>query len=170
MWRASLVAQTVKNPPAMQETWVQSLHWKDFLEEGMTTYSSILAWRISVDKGAWPATVNEVTKSWIRLSDSAQHTCEIVPLPYIQSHQEIVSAINTLKKKTMHTFFLNSVLPIPLFHLSSFLPILVPLSLPLNSHSTNKQQSPQASTSPRYNFQNVSLSFVRQVDILEGNR
>lgn len=70
----------------------------------------------------------------------------------------------------MHTFFVNSVLPIPLFHLSSLLPILVPLSLPLNSHSTNKQQSPQASASPTYTFQNVSLSFVRQVDILEGNR
>ena len=36
----------VKNPPAMQETWVQSLGWEDSLEEGMATYSSILAWRI----------------------------------------------------------------------------------------------------------------------------
>ena len=43
---ASLVAQTVKNLPAMQETWVQSLGWKDPLEEGMATHSSILAWRI----------------------------------------------------------------------------------------------------------------------------
>ena len=41
-----LVAQTVKNPPAMQETWVQSLGWEDPLEEGMATHSSILAWRI----------------------------------------------------------------------------------------------------------------------------
>ena len=40
---ASLVAQTVKNPPAMLETWVQSLGWKDPLEEGMATPSSILA-------------------------------------------------------------------------------------------------------------------------------
>ena len=40
---ASLVAETVKNPPAMQETWVQSLGWEDPLEEGMATYSSILA-------------------------------------------------------------------------------------------------------------------------------
>ena len=44
--RASLVAQTVKNPPAMQETWVQSLGWKDPLEKGMATHSSILAWKI----------------------------------------------------------------------------------------------------------------------------
>ena len=44
--RASLVAQTVKNLTAMQETWVQSLSQKDPLEKGMETHSSILAWRI----------------------------------------------------------------------------------------------------------------------------
>ena len=43
---ASLVAQLVKNPPAMWETWVRSLSWGDPLEEGMATHSSILAWRI----------------------------------------------------------------------------------------------------------------------------
>ena len=43
---ASLVAQMVKNPPAVQETWVQFLDWEDPLEEGMATDSSILAWRI----------------------------------------------------------------------------------------------------------------------------
>ena len=41
-----LVAQMVKNRTAMQETWVQSLGWKDPLEKGMATHSSILAWRI----------------------------------------------------------------------------------------------------------------------------
>ena len=50
MW-ASLVAQLVKNPPAMQETWVQSLGWEDALEEGMATHSSIFAWRIPMDRG-----------------------------------------------------------------------------------------------------------------------
>ena len=40
---ASLVAQLVKNPPAMQETWVRSLVWKDPLEKGKATYTSILA-------------------------------------------------------------------------------------------------------------------------------
>jgi len=40
------VAQTVKNLPAMQETWVQSLDWEDLLEKEMATDSSILAWRI----------------------------------------------------------------------------------------------------------------------------
>ena len=46
MWGASLVAQTVENPPAMQETRVRSLGWEDLLEKGMATHSSILAWRI----------------------------------------------------------------------------------------------------------------------------
>ena len=43
---ASLVAQLVKNPPAMRETWVQSLGWEDPLEKGKATDSSIRAWRI----------------------------------------------------------------------------------------------------------------------------
>ena len=43
---ASVVAQTVKNPHAIWDTWVQSLGWEDPLDEGMTTHSSILAWRI----------------------------------------------------------------------------------------------------------------------------
>ena len=43
---ASLVAQLVKNPPAMWETWVRSLGWADSLEKGKATHSSILAWRI----------------------------------------------------------------------------------------------------------------------------
>ena len=43
---ASLVAQLVKTPPAMWETWVQSLGWKDPLEKRTATHSSILAWRI----------------------------------------------------------------------------------------------------------------------------
>ena len=43
---ASLMAQLVKNLPAMRETWVQSLDWEDPLEKGKTSHSSILAWRI----------------------------------------------------------------------------------------------------------------------------
>ena len=43
---ASLVAQTVKNPPARKKTWVRSLGWEDPLEEGIATHSSILAWGI----------------------------------------------------------------------------------------------------------------------------
>ena len=58
------MAQMVKNLPAMQETWVQSLGWEDPLEEGMAIHSSILAWRIPMDRGTWRATVHEVAKSW----------------------------------------------------------------------------------------------------------
>ena len=64
---ASLVTQLVKNPPAMQETWVWSLRWEDRLEEGRATHSSILVWRIPMDRGAWQATVHGVAKShnWV---------------------------------------------------------------------------------------------------------
>ena len=48
---------------------VQSLAWEDALEEGMTTHSNILAWRIPMDRGAWRATVHGVTKSQTRLSN-----------------------------------------------------------------------------------------------------
>ena len=47
----------VKNLPAVQETYIRSLGWGDPLEEGMATHSSILAWRIPMDRGAWRATV-----------------------------------------------------------------------------------------------------------------
>ena len=66
---ASLVAQMVKNLPVMWETWVRSLGWKDPVEEGMATYSSILAWRIPMDRAAWRTTVHEVAKSQAQLSD-----------------------------------------------------------------------------------------------------
>ena len=58
---ASLVAQMVKNLPAVRETWVQSLDWEDHLEKGMATHSSSLAWRI-----AWteePGRFHGITKS-----------------------------------------------------------------------------------------------------------
>ena len=60
---ASLVAQAVKYPSAMWETWVRSLGWEYPLEEGMTIHSSILAWRIPTDSRAWRATVHGVAKN-----------------------------------------------------------------------------------------------------------
>ena len=54
------LAETVKNPPTKQETAVQFLGWEDPLEEGMSTHSSILAWRIPKDRGACWATVHGV--------------------------------------------------------------------------------------------------------------
>ena len=59
---SSVVTQMVKNPPAVQETWVQSLDREDPLEKGMATCSSILAWRSAMVRGAWQATVYRVAK------------------------------------------------------------------------------------------------------------
>ena len=59
---ASLVAQMVKNPPAMQETWVQSLSCED-------PHFNILARRIPMDRGAWRAIAHGVAKSWTQLND-----------------------------------------------------------------------------------------------------
>ena len=57
------MAQMVKNPPAMRETWVRSLGQEDPLEKEMATHPSILAWRIPLDRGAWQAMVHGVAKS-----------------------------------------------------------------------------------------------------------
>ena len=51
----------------MPETWVRSLGQENSLEEGKTTHSSILAWRIPMDRGAWQATVHRVTESRTQL-------------------------------------------------------------------------------------------------------
>ena len=67
------MTQMVKNQPAMQETWVQSLGWEDPLEEGMVTHSSILAWRIPW-RGAWLAKVHVVTESD---TEATYHTCTL---------------------------------------------------------------------------------------------
>ena len=61
-----LSGSVVKILPATQETWVQLLGQQDPLEEGMAVHSSILAYRIHMDRGA---TVHGVTKSWTQLSD-----------------------------------------------------------------------------------------------------
>ena len=53
----------VENPPAMRETWVQSLGQEDPLEVGMATHPSILAWNIHMDRGAWWATVHGVAEN-----------------------------------------------------------------------------------------------------------
>ena len=83
---ASFVAQLVKNLPAMQETWVQSLDWGDPLEKEKATHSSILVWRIPwtllnpwgckeldmtlvIDREAWCAAILGVAKSQTRLSN-----------------------------------------------------------------------------------------------------
>ena len=67
-----LVAQTVKNLPAMWETWVQSLDWEDSLEKGTATHSSILAWRIP-----WTVKSMGVAKSRTQLSVFCFHTWSV---------------------------------------------------------------------------------------------
>ena len=76
---ASLVAQTVKNAPAVWRTWVQSLVWEDPLEEAMVTHPSTLAWRIPMHRGAWQATVPGVTKSQTRLSTAQGRAGKLEP-------------------------------------------------------------------------------------------
>ena len=65
----SLVDRMVKNPPAMQDTWVQSLGQEDPLEKGMTTYYSILAWRIPWTEEPGGLQSMGSQRSWTRLSD-----------------------------------------------------------------------------------------------------
>ena len=73
----SQVAQWVKNLPAMQEMQemrVWPLHQEGPLEEGMATHSSILGWRIPLDRAAWWATVHSIAKSQTRLKQLSTHT------------------------------------------------------------------------------------------------
>ena len=60
----SLVAQMVKNLPAVQETWVRSLGWEDPLEKEMVTHSSVLAWRMPWTEESGGLIVHGVAKSW----------------------------------------------------------------------------------------------------------
>ena len=68
--RTSLVVQTVKNLPTIQETCVLSLGWEDPLKKGLATHSSILAGLENpMDRGAWRASVHGITKTWTQLSN-----------------------------------------------------------------------------------------------------
>ena len=67
------MAQMIKNPLQMRETCVQSLGWEDLLEKGMATHSSILAWRIPMDREAWWATVHGGCKESTERLSTAQH-------------------------------------------------------------------------------------------------
>ena len=64
-----MLTQSVKNLPAVQETQIPPLGWEDPMEKEMTTHSSILAWRIPMDRGAWWVTVHGISKSQTQLSD-----------------------------------------------------------------------------------------------------
>ena len=78
---ASLVAQLVKNPPAMQENLVPLLDPEGPLEEGMATHSNILTWSLTIDRAVRGARVPGVAESPTQLKDSAQHSTYILTLP-----------------------------------------------------------------------------------------
>ena len=74
---ASFMAMTVKNPPAMQETWVQSLDWDDPLEKGMATHSSVLCWRIPEPGGLQSIGLQESDRT--ERPTTAQHSdCQML--------------------------------------------------------------------------------------------
>ena len=75
------MAQTVKNPPAMRETWVRSLGWEDPLEEGMATHSSILAWRIP-----WTEEPGGLQSMGHKESDTTRHSTAISILNQFNFH------------------------------------------------------------------------------------
>ena len=84
--------QTVKNLPATQETCVQFLGWEDPLEKGMTTHSSILVWRNSMDRGAWWATAHPMVAK------------ELDPTEQVHTHfrEQGITAGNSLKATPSH--------------------------------------------------------------------
>ena len=65
---APLVPQMLKNPPIMWETWVRSPSWEDLLKEGMATHSSILAWKIPMDRGS----LNDYSPWGLKESDTTE--------------------------------------------------------------------------------------------------
>ena len=79
----------------MQETRVQSLGQADPQEKGMATHFSILAWKNSMDRGAWQATAYRVTKSWTQLSNWAHmHVCVFQEYSKIQVSDEIAEKLS----------------------------------------------------------------------------
>ena len=94
IWGVSLIAQMVKNLPAVQETSVQSLGWEDPLEKGKATHPSILAWRIPI--------VHGVTKSWTQLSTHTlliliRHTNKLLTQVWGTRDMDIRSTLSEVK-------------------------------------------------------------------------
>ena len=73
---ASLVAQRIKNPLALWETWVQSLGWEDALEEGMATHASILAWRVPCTEE--PVELQSIGSQRVRYDLVTEHSHSLI--------------------------------------------------------------------------------------------
>ena len=103
----------VKNLPAVQEIRVCSLGWEDLLEEGMATHSSILAWRIPMDRVAWQATVHGVTKSRARLKwlstciHTHTHTHSIYIFIYIYKDTHTTESLYTWKQHSTMNIYIS---------------------------------------------------------------
>ena len=87
--QASLVAQVVKNPPAVQETWVRSLGWEDSPGGGHGNSLQYSCLQNPMDRGAWQATVHGVTKSQTRLSDYHFHFHAYSSVPFTEDIPQI---------------------------------------------------------------------------------
>ena len=88
----------------MPETWIQSLCWEDALEEGLATHSSILVWRIPMDRAAWWATVHGVAKSQSQLNECTRacaHT-HTWTQTHTDTHTYTLSLSVSLKERGLH--------------------------------------------------------------------
>ena len=88
----------VKNPPAVLETWVQSLGWGDPLEEDMATHSSILAWRVFMDRGAWI--------DWLDLLQS-KGLSRVFSNTTVQKHQFFSAQLYSPTLTSIHDYWKN---------------------------------------------------------------
>jgi len=105
-----LVAQLVKNPPAIQETQVQSLGGEDPLDKEMATHSSILAWKIP-DRETWWDIVHGVTKNWTQLSK--QTTVTFFLLISKEYHWCITESSLHVQNTMSITIFIKSLILLP---------------------------------------------------------
>ena len=122
MGGASLVTQMVKNLPAMQETQVQSLGWEDPLEKGMTTHSSILAWRIPWTEE--PGMLQSVGSYRVRpdwqLTLSLFLSSWYVQLYHVATDRSsLCNKHPTISRETNSEYLMMSPVPVGLWHLCS---------------------------------------------------
>ena len=128
---ASLVAQMVKNPLA-GSTWVQFLGWEDPLEEGMSTHSSILAWRIPMDRRAcWAAVLGaqRVRHDWATQHSTARIHTEVRPCLGVEAQDR--GCVPFLRPFLPANHNLLSISPCPLSHTQTYHPRFC---FPLNRH------------------------------------